>query len=83
MASITLKNIPEALHCHYKWRAKTHARSLQAEILHTLARSASATEEADHLALDDVAGMLKPRRNGVTVEEMNKGIDPWLRDSWK
>ena len=83
MASITLKNLPEALHCAFKRRAKAHARSLQAEILHTLARSVAAPDEAGQLAVKDVAGMLKPRRKGVTVEQMREGIDQSLRESWK
>lgn len=83
MASITLKNIPESLHATYKRRAKAHSRSLQAEILRTLASSASLEPASDPLSVDEVAGMLKPRRQGVTVLEMNKGIAQSLRDSWK
>jgi plasmid stability protein len=83
MASITLKNIPESLHSTYKRRAKAHSRSLQAEILRTLASSASLEPATESLSVDDVAGMLKPRRRGVTIPEMNKGIDQSLRDSWK
>jgi plasmid stability protein len=83
MASITLKNIPEPLHCAYKRRAKAHSRSLQAEILQTLARSVAAPDEAGQLEVEDVAGMLKPKRKGVTIQQMEKGIDQWLRKSWK
>ena len=83
MASITLKNIPESLHSAYKRRAKVHSRSLQAEILHTLAGAANVPGASDCLSVDEVAGMLKPQRKGVTVPEMNKGIDQSLRDSWK
>lgn len=83
MASITLKNIPESLHSAYKRRAKAHSRSLQAEILRTLASSASLEPASDALSVDKVAGMLKPRRKGVTVAQMNKGIDHSLRAAWK
>lgn len=83
MASITLKNIPESLHCTYKRRAKAHSRSLQAEILHTLAQGVSMQDEATLLAVADVAGMLKPQGKGVTIQEMDKGIDQWLQASWK
>lgn len=83
MASITLKNIPESLHSAYKRRAKAHSRSLQAEILRTLASSASLEPAFDTLPVDKVAGMLKPHRKGVTIEEMNKGIAQSLRDSWR
>jgi len=83
MASITLKNIPEPLHCAYKRRAKAHSRSLQAEILRTLARSVAEPEGAEELAVADVAGMLKPQRKGVTVREMDEAIDRSLRESWK
>ncbi len=83
MASITLKNIPEPLHSAYKRRAKAHARSLQAEILHTLAHGVNLPDEAGQLTVDDVAGMLKPQRKGVTIPQMSEGIDQWLRKSWK
>lgn len=83
MSSITIKNIPESLHCAFKRRAKAHARSLQAEILHALARSVAAPDEKGQLTVSDVAGMLKPRRKGVTIEQMREGIDQSLRDSWK
>jgi len=83
MASITLKNIPEPLHCAYKRRAKAHSRSLQAEILHTLANHVATADETGRLAVADVAGMLKPQRKGVTIQEMHQGIDQSLRASWK
>lgn len=82
-ALIGLKNIPEPLHSAYKRRAKAHSRSLQAEILQTLARGVAAPHETDALAVDDVAGMLKPQRKGVTIREMNEAIDRSLRESWK
>ncbi len=83
MASITLKNIPEPLHCTYKRRAKAHSRSLQAEILFTLAQGVALQDEASQLAVADVAGMLKPQTKGVTIPQMRKGIDQWLQESWK
>lgn len=83
MASITLKNIPEPLHCAYKRRAKANSRSLQAEILQTLARGVVAPDETKPLAVGDVAGILKPKRNGVTVAQMEEGVSRGLRESWK
>ncbi|MEO8615692.1 MAG: hypothetical protein ABI600_11170 [Luteolibacter sp.] len=83
MASITLKNIPEPLHCAYKRRAKAHSRSLQAEILQTLAHSVAVPDEAGQMTVENVAGMLKPRLKGVTIQQMHHGIDQSLRESWK
>jgi hypothetical protein len=40
-------------------------------------------ESGGELAVEDVAGMLKPQRKGVTVRQMQDGIDQWLRKSWK
>lgn len=75
MASIALKNIPEPLHSADKRRAKARSRSLQAEILRTLARSVAEPEKKEELALEDVAALLKPKRKGVTVREMDEAID--------
>lgn len=84
MASITLKNIPEPLHCAFKRRAKAHSRSLQAEILRTLANSVDASvDDSGGLAVGDVAGMLKPRGKRLSVREMGEAIDQSFRSSWK
>jgi len=83
MASITLKNIPESLHGAYVRRAKAHSRSLQAEILQTLAQCVASPDVTGQLEVKDVAGMLKPRRKGVTIQQMHEEIDPSLRQSWK
>lgn len=84
VASITLKNIPEPLHCAYKRRAKAHSRSLQAEILRTLANSVDASEDdSGGLAVGDVAGMLKPRGKGLSIRDMGEAIDRSFRSSWK
>lgn len=83
MASITLKNIPEQLHCAYKRRAMANCRSLQAEILQVLARGVEVSDGSDQLAVEDVAGMLKPQRKGVTLPQMEEGVSNWLRESWK
>lgn len=83
MASITLKNIPESLHLAYKRRAKAHARSLQSEIIHTLAHGVTQQNEGEGLKVEEVAGMLKPRIKGVTIQKMNERIDQALRKSWK
>jgi plasmid stability protein len=84
MASITLKNIPEPLHCAFKRRAKAHSRSLQAEILRTLANSVDASEDnSGSLAVKDVVGMLKPRGKGLSIREMGEAIDRSFHTSWK
>ncbi len=83
MASITLKNIPEHLHAIYKRRAAAHHRRLQAEIYRTLALHASGPEGNNSVSIDDVAGMLKPRRKGVRIEDMKPGVDRMFQESWK
>ncbi len=84
MASITLKNIPEPLHCAFKRRAKAHSRSLQAEIIRTLADSVYAPEDdGSGPAVGDVAGILKPRGKRLGIREMGEAIDRSFRSSSK
>lgn len=83
MASITLKNIPEPIHSAYKRKAEVNLRSMQAEILLALAQGIDATDAAFCLNVDDVAGMLKPQRKGITVREMDDAINQSMRESWK
>jgi plasmid stability protein len=83
MPSITLKNIPEHLHLTYKRRAKRHARSLQAEILHTLGQSAGAGADEASLSVDDVAGSIKPGKPQVSLEEMDRAVEAMFRREWK
>lgn len=83
MVSITLKNIPEDLHAIYKRRAKKNSRSLQAEILWALREKAESMEETTFLEVDEVAGMLKSKVKGVSVDDMNRGIDEMFRKTWK
>ena len=83
MASITLKNIPDQLHAAYKRRAHANARSLQLEIIHTLSRNANLPPETGAADIEAVAGMLKPGRKGVTVEDMREGVDQHFRKTWK
>lgn len=81
--SITLKNIPEHLHLTYKRRAKRHARSLQAEILHTLGRLADESADDPVLSVEEVAGMIKPAATQVSLDEMDRGVDAMFRRQWK
>jgi plasmid stability protein len=83
MASITLKNIPEHLHLTYKRRAKQHARSLQAEILHTLGQATGVATEELELSVDDVAGCIKPVKRHASLQEMDRAVDAMFREEWK
>ena len=84
MSSITLKNIPEQLHLTYKRRARQHARSLQAEILHTLGESAGSNSEDSSATIEDVAGCIKPAsKRNVSLEAMNEAVDAKFRQEWK
>lgn len=83
MSSITLKNIPRHLHMAYKRRAKQHARSLQAEILHTLDQSIGEDPEDEQLDVDEVAGILMPERHGVTLADMDQAVDEMFRGQWR
>lgn len=86
MASITLKNIPKHLHAAYKRRAAGHARSLQSEILHTLnealASAGSPEAQEPSLCADEVAGMIKPFRRGVSLKEMDAAVSERFRKKW-
>lgn len=83
MASITLKKIPDRLHRDFKRRALANRRSLQAEIILTLEQSLGADVGADALDVGAVAGMLKPRRKGVSVDEMKTAVETEFRKQWK
>ncbi|HKK17278.1 MAG TPA: hypothetical protein VJ952_01245 [Opitutales bacterium] len=83
MASITLKNIPEHLHLTYKRRARQHARSLQAEILHTLGESAEVLRKEPLVSVDEVAGCIKPGKPRASLSEMDRGVDAMFREQWK
>lgn len=63
MPSITLKQIPENLHHHYKRQAKKHARSLQGEILEVLRQQAKLEPncDKDEVRVEDLAAILKPK----------------------
>ena len=83
MASITLKNIPERLHWTYKRRARQHARSLQAEILHTLWQCAEEVPEESPLSVEEVAGSIRPQKTNVSLEEMDHAINAQFQIEWK
>lgn len=82
MASITLKKIPDRLHRSFKARAKANHRSLQAEIVRTLEQSLGQGDEGDAIDVSLVAGMLKPKRKGVTVEAMKTALDADVKKKW-
>ena len=87
MSSITLKNIPKHLHTAYKRRAAQHARSLQSEILHTLneslASGGGAEERDSPLSVEDVAGIVKPSSQGVSLGDMDRAVAEMFREEWK
>jgi len=83
MASITLKNIPENLHWTYKRRARQHARSLQAEILHTLRECAEEGPTESPLSVEEVAGSIQPKNRSVSLEEMDRTVDAQFHKEWK
>lgn len=82
MASITLKKIPDRLHRSFKARASANHRSLQAEIVRTLEQSLGQGDEVDAIDVSLVAGMLKPKRKGVTVEAMKTELDADVKEQW-
>lgn len=82
MPSITLKKIPDRLHRSFKARAKANHRSLQAEIVRTLEQSLGQGEDGDAIDVSMVAGMLKPKRKGVTVEAMKTALDADVKKKW-
>lgn len=82
MPSITLKKIPDRLHRSFKARAKANHRSLQAEIVRTLEQSLGQGDEGDAIDVSLVAGMLKPKRKGVTVEAMKTALDADVKKKW-
>lgn len=82
MPSITLKKIPDRLHRSFKARAQANHRSLQAEIVRTLEQSLGQGEDGDAIDVSMVAGMLKPKRKGVTVEAMKTALDADVKKKW-
>ena len=84
MSSITLKNIPEHLHLTYKRRARQHARSLQAEILHTLGQFAGSEPDDTTATVEEVAGCIKlTTKRYVSLEAMNEAVDAKFRREWR
>jgi plasmid stability protein len=84
MASITLKNIPEDLHWTYKRRARQHARSLQAEILHTLRECAEEAPTEPPLRVEEVAGSIRPKKKrSVSLQEMDQAVNSHFHKKWK
>jgi len=82
MASITLKKIPDRLHRSFKARASANHRSLQAEIIRTLEQSLGQGDEMDAIDVSLVAGMMKPKRKGVTIEAMKSALDTDVKKQW-
>ena len=83
MASITLKEIPERVHRDFKRRARANRRSLQAEIIRTLEDSLGKPGLGEELSVAEVAGMLKPKRKGVSVAGMHAAIERETKRQWK
>ncbi len=83
MASITLKKIPARLHRDFKSRARANHRSLQAEIVRTLEEAIGHSEGDGAVEVDAVAGMLKPKRRGLTIEGIKSALDADIRRQWK
>ena len=76
MATITLKNIPEALYERLKYLAKLHHRSLNSEIIYNLEKSVGlAEEDPEQLRIDAEAFRGKIGKKGkLTPEEIEKAI---------
>lgn len=77
MATITLKNIPEALYERLKYFAKLHHRSLNSEIIYNLEKSVGLAQE-DPEQLRKQAEDFRERigRKGkLTPEEIEKAIN--------
>ena len=83
MSSITIKKLPERLHLDYKRRARANHRSLQAEIIRTLEEAIGLQNVSDPLPVDSVAGMLNPKRKGISVEAMHAAVDEELKSRWQ
>jgi plasmid stability protein len=55
MPSITLKNLPRALHRKLKTRARTHRRSLNKEVIATLHAATASARAVDAAFLQEAA----------------------------
>ncbi len=51
MPTITVRNVPEAVHRHLKRRAKEHRRSLNQEVLRVLEEEVAGSSESDRQAV--------------------------------
>ena len=76
MASITLKNIPDALYERLKYFAKRRHRSLNSEIIYNLERSVGLPEEdPKELRIQMTAFRERVGKKGqLTDEEIEKAI---------
>jgi plasmid stability protein len=72
--SITLKNLPKALHRELKSRAQMHRRSLNSEVIATLEAATSSTRPADIEAMSrDAQAARKKFKRAIKARE----IDAW------
>jgi plasmid stability protein len=76
MPSLTLKDLPRALHRELKNRAKAHHRSLNREVIATLQGATAASVRLDVTALEEAARRARSLfRRPVTARQ----IDKWKR----
>jgi len=77
MASLTLKNIPEALYERLKYFAKLHRRSLNSEIICNLEKSTGiAQEDPEELRREAEEFRKRIAKKGqLTAEEIEKAIN--------
>lgn len=60
-----------------------NSRSLQAEIVHTLAERAVPQDNEPQVKVDALVGILASGKKALSIEEMNEGVDQLMRKSWK
>jgi plasmid stability protein len=77
MATITLKNIPDALYQRLKMLAKQRHRSLNSEIIHNLEKSLGVAAEDPHLLREQIEEYRNriTKRGQLTPEEIEKSIN--------
>lgn len=77
MATITLKNIPDALYERLKYFAKLRHRSLNGEIIHNLEKSVGLPEEDVEELRKQITAFRKSigKKGQLTDEEIENAID--------
>lgn len=79
MATLNIKNVPDALHRKLKARAKQEHRSVAQEVIHLLSRE---LEEPERLSLLELEGLGKEVWQGIDaakyIDEERRSWDrPW------